>query len=138
MYTGVVVRSIVEPLELSLSTVMLYCPAVLGLVIVPVGMSKPYSVVLFKLAEVRPETTIVLEAAVAAAVSVPGGAVILAGVFGKPLVLTVGVPVAIVKPEGKVTVILATLVGVVFSLNVTNRSLLVLALMLRRPSRALA
>lgn len=84
---------------------------------------KPYSVDPDKLADVKPDTTIVLEPAVEAAVSVPGGAEILPGVLGKPVVLTDGVPVATVKPDGNVTCIFETLVGVVFSLKVTSMSL---------------
>ena len=121
------------PPEFWLSTLMLYWPAVPGLVMVPVGMMKPYREVLLRLAEVRPETTIVRGPAVDAAVRVPGGTVMLPGVFGKPVVDTEGVPVAIVKPAGKVILILDTEVGVVFSLKVTNMSLPVVALIPRRP-----
>jgi hypothetical protein len=58
----------------------------------------------------------------------------LAGVLGKVLPM-VGVPVVTVKPVGKTTSILATLVGVVFNLIVTNRSLLVVADIPKRPKR---
>lgn len=71
-------------------------------------------------------------------VKVPGGAVILAGVFGKPVVTGVGVPAVRVKPAGKKTDILATLIGVVLSLKVTSTSLFVEALMPSRPKRTLA
>ena len=102
-------------------------------------MMKPYKVVLFRLAEVNPDTMMVppspAPAPVTAEVSAPGGAVILAGVSGKPVVATTGVPVVNVKPVGKVTFILATVVGVVFNLKVTIRSLAVLPLILSRPRR---
>src|SRR5450631_1864774 len=100
---------------------------------------KPYKVVLVRLAEVSPDTMMVppnpAPAPVTADVSAPGGAVMLAGVAGKPVVATAGVPVVSVKPAGKVTLTLLTLVGVVFSLKVTRRSLFVLALIPSRPNR---
>lgn len=139
IYTGVVVESIVVPPLLSLSTMALYWPAVAGFWILPVGMIKPYRVVASRLAEVSPDTTIVPPSPapelVTTDVRAPGGAVILAGVDGKPVVATVGVPAVRVKPVGKVIFILLTLVGVVFSLKVTSRSLAVLALMPSRPKR---
>ena len=83
IYTASVVVSMGEPPEVSLSTVVLYWPAEAGFWTVPLATVKPYSVVLFKLAEVRPETTIVppapAPAPVAAAVpGKPGGAEMLA------------------------------------------------------------
>jgi hypothetical protein len=146
--TGVVVVSIAVPLEFSLATVTLYCPVVVGLVILPVGIIKPYSVELVKLADVRPETSteppvvppLLVTVAVEVLAVTPGGKVMLAGVRGKTLSAVgfiSGVPAVIAKPLGKVTNTLATLVGVVFSLKVTSRSLLALALVASRPRRTL-
>ena len=61
----------------------------------------------------------------------------LAGVAGKPEVVGDGVPAVKVKPDGNVTAILATLVGVVLSLNVTSILLLVAALIPNRPKATL-
>jgi CBS-domain-containing membrane protein len=102
-----------------------------------VGIVNPYKVELVRLADVSPDTIMSLVPAVDTAVSDPGGAVMLAGVFGNPVVPTAGVPVVTVKPTGKDTLILATLVGVVFNLNVTSRSFPADALIPRRPNRTL-
>ena len=130
--------SITASLEFKLSTVMLYCPSVAGLVIVPVGIMKPYKVELFRLPELSPETVTVRAPELAEAVSVPGAAVMLAGVDGKPVVLTLGVPLVTLKPLGSVTLILETDVGVVLSLKVTSMSFPALALMPNLPRRTLA
>ena len=90
---------------------------------------------MFRLADVKPDTTIVREPDVAVDVRVPGGAVMLAGVVGNPEVLGVGVPVVTVKPLGSVTLIFDTEVGVVFNLKVTSISLPLDALIPRRPKR---
>ncbi len=100
---------------------------------------KPYRVLEVRLAEVKPDTRMLPPRPAPALVTVavagsPGGAVILAGVLGK-VVPSVGVPAVSVKPLGRLTLILETLVGVVFNLKVTSRSLPLEALMPNRPGR---
>ena len=123
MLTGTVVLSMAAPPESSLSTATLYWPELDGLVIEPAGMLKPYSVVLVRLADVRPVTKIVCEALVTVEANVPGKAVMLAGVSGRFDVVGVGLPSAKVKLDGKVSLTLDTVVGVVLNLTVTNKSL---------------
>jgi hypothetical protein len=118
---------------------MLYWPVELGFVTVPASIPKPYNVELSKLAEVKPDTTIVPPALLPLLVAVavpgrPGGAVMLAGVSGN-VVLVFGEPAVMSKPLGKVIFILETLVGVVFNLKVTNKSFPVDALVPSRPKR---
>jgi hypothetical protein len=140
--TGTLVVSTGALPEVWLATVNMYCPAVAGLVIEPVGILNPYRVVLTKLALVSPETVMVppspAPADVTAAVRVPGGAVMLAGVRGKLDTTGVGVPAVVVKPEGTVMTILATVVGAEFNLNTIKASLLLAALMPSRPRRTSA